>query len=149
MKLDVKNLTLAPFGQKESFSIELFNEKVDEEILAERTKGSLTLTRLEDEILAEFKGQVKAKITCDRCLAEFEVENSLNFKQEYALEGENTDEKMAVAKDLTIDIQEPIRQEIIVSIPMKKLCSADCKGICSGCGKNLNVAKCKCKRVKK
>jgi hypothetical protein len=48
MKLDVKNLVLATVGAKESLVIELFNEKEDEEVLAERIKGTLNLTRLEE-----------------------------------------------------------------------------------------------------
>lgn len=147
MKLDVLNLTRAPFGQKESFNIELFNEQIDEEILAERTKGTLELTKLEDEIVAHFKGEVRARLTCDRCLLGYETEIPLVFKQEYLLNPAGADfEKLAVTGKGEIDITEPIRQETITRVPVKKLCREDCAGICASCGANLNVKKCKCKK---
>jgi uncharacterized protein len=147
MKLEVSNLITAPFGQKESFNVELFNEEIDEEILAERTKGTVELTRMDEEIMAHFKGAVKVKITCDRCLADFTAEIPLNFRQEYLLDPSQADfEKLAVEKGGKIDVTEPIRQEIITHLPVKKLCQEDCQGLCPSCGKNLNVEKCKCKK---
>ena len=83
MKLEVANLITAPFGQKESFNVEFFNEEIDEEILAERTHISIELTRMDEEIMAHFKGAVKAKVICDRCLSEYETEIPINFRQEY------------------------------------------------------------------
>jgi uncharacterized protein len=146
MKLDVINLIHAPFGQKESFNIELFNEEIDDEILAERSKGIVELTRMDEEILAHFKGTVKIKTICDRCLSEFETEIPLNFRQEYLMDSSSADfEKLAVTKDKKIDISEPIRQETIIHLPIKKLCKEKCKGICVSCGADLNVKKCKCK----
>ena len=43
-----------------------------------------------------------------------------------------------------IDISEDVRDYAILAIPMKKLCSEDCKGLCSRCGKNLNEEQCSC-----
>lgn len=146
MKLDISNLIPASFGQKESFNVELFNEEIDEEILAERTKGEIELTRMDEEIIAHFKGAVKIKSICDRCLSEYKHELPLNFRQEYLLDKSKADfEKLAVENDKKIDITEPIRQEIITHMPVKKLCKTSCAGICPSCGKNLNVEKCKCK----
>lgn len=147
MKLDVKNLINAPFGQKESYNVELFNEKIDEDILAERTIGKVELTRLENEILAQFDVESKIRMNCDRCLAEFKLKVPLKFSQEYVL-NKNTaeDDKLVIEKDFKIDITEPVRQEALTHIPVQKLCNKDCKGLCAHCGKNLNIGKCKCKK---
>lgn len=149
MKLDVKNLIHAPFGQKESFNIELFKEEIDEGILAERTKGELTLTRLDSEILASFKGVSKLKLICDRCVQDFVYNLPLDFSEEYQIDRNGADideEKQVIEAGDTIDVAEPIRQEIIVRVPIKKLCENACKGLCASCGENLNVKRCKCKR---
>ena len=37
-----------------------------------------------------------------------------------------------------------VNGELIVNLPMKVLCSPDCKGICKRCGKNLNEGPCAC-----
>lgn len=147
MKLDVKNLINAPFGQKESYNVELFREKIDEDILAERTIGKVELTRLEDEILAQFDVETKVKMVCDRCLAEFKQKIPLSFSQEYLIDRKTEDdEKLAIEKDFKIDITEPVRQEALTHIPVQKLCEEKCKGLCAHCGANLNVGKCKCKK---
>lgn len=146
MKLDVKNLISAPFGQKESYNVELFNEKIDEDILAERTIGKVELTRISDEILAQFDVEAKVRMNCDRCLAEFKLKIPLKFSQEYLLDltGQD-DEKLAIGKDFKVDITEPVRQEVMTHLPVQKLCVEGCKGLCAKCGINLNVEKCKCK----
>lgn len=152
MKLDVKNLMMAQTGEKQSFNVELYNEELDEDVLAERIKGELTVTNIEGDILAKFNGLAKVKTVCDRCLAEFKIDVEVDFSQEYTrlpIEPVEAEEKYPISKNFEIDITEPLRQTILSKLPVKKLCKEDCKGICAGCGKDLNIEKCKCKKVKK
>ena len=37
-----------------------------------------------------------------------------------------------------------IEKQLLVNLPMKVLCSEDCKGICNRCGANLNIEQCQC-----
>lgn len=146
MNLDVKNLVVGPFGQKESFSVEYYNEKIDDEVLAERTRGKVELTRLEDEVMGSFDGQARVKLFCDRCLAEFCYEIPLKFKAEFVIGRDPEEEdKFRVSKDFQIDFWEVLRQELGARVPVKKLCQTECKGLCATCGKNRNVEDCKCK----
>ncbi|MDD5195443.1 MAG: DUF177 domain-containing protein, partial [Candidatus Omnitrophica bacterium] len=48
---------------------------------------------------------------------------------------------------LTVD--NDIREEVLLNFPMKVLCKPDCKGLCPGCGANLNNEVCKCKQKTK
>src|SRR5699024_11691418 len=43
-----------------------------------------------------------------------------------------------------INLERAVINEVILALPMKSLCSSDCKGICQKCGKNLNEGKCDC-----
>ena len=45
----------------------------------------------------------------------------------------------------SIDLNEEIRQETLLNLPQKILCREDCKGLCLGCGVNLNTEACQCK----
>jgi len=49
------------------------------------------------------------------------------------------------------DINELVREEIIVQTPMKPLCDKNCKGICPVCGgnKNENLCNCENENIKK
>jgi uncharacterized protein len=44
-----------------------------------------------------------------------------------------------------IDIQALIKEQVLLSVPMKPVCSENCKGICVTCGKDLNAGLCECK----
>lgn len=43
-----------------------------------------------------------------------------------------------------IDLGQLIEEQFYLALPMKPLCRPDCKGLCSHCGTNLNVASCDC-----
>jgi uncharacterized protein len=41
-------------------------------------------------------------------------------------------------------LEDVLREQVLVSLPEKTLCRADCKGLCPGCGQNLNAETCTC-----
>jgi uncharacterized protein len=45
-----------------------------------------------------------------------------------------------------IDLDDIIREQIYLSLPMKLLCGSNVRGLCSRCGVNLNRETCKCSR---
>mgnify|MGYP001091754997 FL=1 len=45
-----------------------------------------------------------------------------------------------------LDLEELARTDILLELPTKVLCSEDCKGLCSQCGKNLNEGECSCEK---
>jgi len=47
-------------------------------------------------------------------------------------------------KEGLIDTEDIIRDQILLNIPMKPLCSEDCKGLCTICGTDLNYSECGC-----
>jgi uncharacterized protein len=63
-------------------------------------------------------------------------------------EVELLDEDMEVdfIRDSEIDLDEIIKEQIYLSLPMKVLCSDQCRGLCPICGMNLNVSDCHCHR---
>ncbi|MCM8773191.1 MAG: DUF177 domain-containing protein [Candidatus Omnitrophica bacterium] len=75
-------------------------------------------------------------ITCSRCLEEKEQKVSYNIMLSY--------NSSSIGDYLEID--NDVREEILLNFPMKVLCHNDCKGICPGCGVNLNYQVCKCKQ---
>ncbi len=83
---------------------------------------------------------------CDLCANEVVREEKLplTYVVVQSLEGEDT-EDFVLAEDMKVDINNLVRDDIILRVPMKFLCSPDCKGICPICGKNLNDGECGCK----
>ena len=46
-----------------------------------------------------------------------------------------------------VDLGEVARTAFILEMDTKNLCSPDCKGLCPGCGVDLNVEPCRCKKA--
>jgi uncharacterized protein len=41
-------------------------------------------------------------------------------------------------------LEDVLKEQILLALPVKQVCSANCKGLCPQCGKNLNVESCGC-----
>jgi len=148
MKLDVKNLALGAVGETDNLEINLDDYKISDDLIATSIKGKIKLTRLEDSILTEISGGAALKVPCDRCLIDFELDIPFDVTREYFFGGYREDgEELLVSKHFEVEVEEPMREEIILAIPVKKLCREGCRGLCAHCGADLNEGKCKCSRT--
>jgi uncharacterized protein len=100
--------------------------------------------------------RVRADMTCVRCLNPFplEVERKIVHILMRSLEGIGGDEETeltgadldrSLIKGDSIDLAEVLREELLLGMPMKAICNEACKGICAGCGVQLNDEACICK----
>lgn len=90
-------------------------------------------------------------IPCDRCLEPVEVPFQLSIER--TLDMNLTDEERIADLDeqpylqgYNLDVDQLVRDELLLNLPMKVLCDEDCKGICNRCGANLNHETCDCDR---
>ena len=84
---------------------------------------------------------------CDRCGKVFE--RPFHLDCEYMLAEELEDEEnddILLLQDGKIDLGDLAREVFILNMPTKMLCKKDCKGLCAGCGVDLNVEPCRCKK---
>ncbi len=99
------------------------------------------------------------RLTCSRCLKDIKQHEKRNFHLEFKKKaGYTIDAKLPREADQTeieyivenncIDLGPFLRDEIILSVPMKPLCSEECKGLCPICGVNLNKTTCKHSKLK-
>ena len=84
---------------------------------------------------------------CDRCGEVFDKPFHLDCEYLLAteLEDEENDE-ILLLEDGTVDLGELSREVFILNMPTKLLCREDCRGLCPGCGVNLNYEVCRCKK---
>ncbi len=83
-------------------------------------------------ILAEGEIDGKWKLECSRCLDNFTSTFAGSFDETYPETVES------------IDLADAVRQTVLLSVQVKPLCLADCKGLCPKCGMNLNRGHCNC-----
>lgn len=97
------------------------------------------------------RSQVHARghFECDRCLSEFEMmledAGRVLFSNDAELVQEGDNEVRTFDPEAReIDITEEVRDLLLLAIPVKLLCRENCKGLCAGCGANLNHESCRC-----
>ena len=94
------------------------------------------------------KGRMKTDVTlqCDRCLEFYDYNLDVTFQSVLSPMESKTDESIIqiTSKTNEVDLSPFAHDALIIGLPMKKICSETCKGICSGCGVNLNRGICKC-----
>lgn len=92
-----------------------------------------------DGVLADFRTTSLARLTCVRCLVEWEERVEAGGTQHFA---RTPDEDGYGIVDRTVDIAGPAIDELALSLPSAPLCRQDCKGLCPICGTDLNSAPC-------
>ena len=93
--------------------------------------------RADEAVVARVNVKGKYGFSCARCLSEVEQERSNDFDIYFEVDHDTQ----------YVDLGEDVRQEMVVALSNIVLCSEDCKGLCMGCGQNLNIEKCKCKKT--
>lgn len=82
---------------------------------------------------------------CDRC-AQI-TEKSLSVPVDHVLVTSLNDEEndeFILVEELRFNLDEIVREDILLGLPTRHLCKEDCKGLCQYCGKNLNTDSCSC-----
>jgi len=119
---------------------------------------SLTFDIFKDNKQFRLVGHTKTtlELPCSRCLEPLTAPVDLPFDLRYqphtanAGEGEREIEEddlsTAFYENDEIDLEQLMREQFYLALPMKPLCSESCRGLCPVCGTNLNRATCDCKR---
>lgn len=111
----------------------------------------------------EFQGRFStvARLQCHRCLGPLQelLEGEfrlflVNEEREEVVEGSEIElEEDSDAIDLfpaqggKVDLAALLREQITLALPARVLCVTDCKGLCPGCGADLNHEACRCQRA--
>jgi uncharacterized protein len=113
-------------------------------------KVSARLDKNSSQIFLQAMILADGKFVCDRCLDDFQRQLNGKYSMVY-IQGDRTtaeikDEEIQVLSADTnyIDLDEEVRQCVLLAIPQKLLCREECKGLCSACGINKNIADCDC-----
>ena len=98
------------------------------------------------------ESQLDCKISyvgfCDRCLKETVIDYVVKINRTIVVsiedqENEENDD-IAVVPDMQLNLDDFCYDDIVMSLPTKVLCRADCRGFCPDCGKDLNLGSCDC-----
>lgn len=138
---------------KEGYELE-FSATVKGDSFISPTKARLMIKKTGTEITIKGNLRADVELQCSRCLKDFknvlhipvnavyQPVEELKVEEIHELKGEELDTAFYSVGEL--DILDILREQIILSIPMKPLCNDLCKGICTKCGADLNSGECGC-----
>jgi uncharacterized protein len=123
--------------------------------LDERFSGTIKIEAKLDksmrQIFLQAGIQAEGSFFCDRCLNNFHQELNTTYSMVYVQGARSTvnlnkeEEIQILTADMNyIDLDDDVRQYILLTIPQKLLCRDDCQGFCPTCGVNKNIASCTC-----
>ena len=118
----------------------------------------LAASRIDEMIRVNGNVTTQVRLSCGRCLQEYETPLKSRFDLTYVNRipeiqtDEEQDEVEISVEEMgliyfegeEINLKDGIQEQVILALPIKPLCSKDCKGLCPGCGKDLNQDDCDC-----
>jgi uncharacterized protein len=91
---------------------------------------------------------------CDRCLEPVQWAVGRSFDLLYRPQGIDGGQEEQSVSTVEAEIsyysgdglllEDALREQVLLALPMKTVCREDCKGLCPHCGKNLNQEACSC-----
>ena len=158
MFLSIKDMEVRKVRFEETFTpgqIDFQDEEVQQ-------SGPLHVTGVA-ELLANTEGEVRIRgnltvcmqAECDRCLGEarFPLDAKLDLfyrpmyyiAREEEIEIDEGEAEIGFYQGEGIELEDILREQVLLLLPMQKVCNEDCKGICPICGQNRNEVACNCK----
>lgn len=107
-------------------------------------KLDIVLMPIGDEIDLTGSMETEILLACSRCLEIFSFSINIELNEKLSKTLNSEDEDIIFIKNDRLDLDEIVENNIISMLPIKKLCSKSCKGLCHQCGINLNLSACKC-----
>ncbi len=139
-----------------SYDADTFTDQYGTFQIREKSPVALRLSNIgRSKALVQGNAKLTLVFACDRCLRDVDYTFDLSFDRvvvspEYTGDGMDHEASMddedsaELMEGYHLNVDELIRNELLLNWPMKVLCREDCRGICKTCGKDLNEGECGC-----
>ena len=163
MFLDLKVLEVHPIDFKEEFlpgAIDLGGDLRQRTPLESEGRAELVEEHHgKNKIIKDIRlrGRLSAgfELSCARCLEPVSQDVKRDFELLYRPIGTDAGRDEISVTDAEAEIgyyqgegillEDVLREQVLLALPLKVTCREDCKGLCPHCGKNLNQEQCSCR----
>lgn len=107
-----------------------------------------------DDIRVAGSLSTRVELACARCLDSISRDVARSFDLLYRPQGSDAgkEELSVTAAEAEVGyyqghgllLEDVLREQVLLALPLKAICREDCKGLCPHCGKNLNQEQCNC-----
>lgn len=157
MLLSVKEMELRKIRFNETFppgQIDFSGELLEQITPLHATGSAELLPHTEGEVRIRGTYSVGMGSACDRCLApaRFPIEAGFDLfyrpmsfiARDEEVEIDEGEAELGFYEKDVIDLEDVLREQVLLALPMQRVCREDCKGICPSCGRNRNEGECGC-----
>ena len=157
MFLSVREMELRKIRFDESFDaaqMELAAENLEQTTPLHAVGSAELLKNSGGQIRIQGRYTVELTAPCDRCLtqARFPLDTGFDLFYKPATAIEQVEEveidegeaQIGFYEDGGLELEDVLREQVLLALPMQRICREDCKGICPACGKNRNEVDCGC-----
>ncbi|HSS98996.1 MAG TPA: DUF177 domain-containing protein [Terriglobales bacterium] len=162
MLFEIEELERHPIDFKEEFApglIDLGDEMRQTTVLKSDGRAQLVEEHHgKHQIIQDIrlKGSLSTRLeaACARCLEPVTLNIQRDFDLLYRPQGTDAGraELSVTAAEAEVSyyegegllLEDVLREQVLLAVPLKAICKEDCKGLCAHCGKNLNDTQCSC-----
>jgi uncharacterized protein len=139
-EIDLKDFFKEAVGSVRNFRVSGILQKKIQPFLVDKldVKGEISVKRQENSAVIVSQIDYKVQASCDRCQKDFTFRNHQAFTKYLS------DEKLRHLKFGQYPLLDDIIESIILNKPITIVCKTGCRGLCSGCGADLNEESCNC-----
>jgi len=158
MFLSVKEMEVQKVKFDRTFppgQIDFTGEDLEQRSPLHATGSAEVLEGSDGEVRVQGRFTVEMGAQCDRCLgrAQFPLDEAFDLiyrpasavPSEDEVEIDEGEAGIGFYENGGLDLEDILQERILLTLPMQRICSETCKGICPVCGKNRNEAACDCK----
>ena len=147
-RLNIASLLMENIGATRDVAFAFESFPLDDDLIARDVSGDVHFTRLDNQLLATGRLTGVVTLECVRCLDEYDQEFLAKFTEffrqavdvrtgavikpeefEENLEEDDDEETgFGIDENHQLDVGEAIRQWIVLSLPMRPSCGANCRG---------------------
>ena len=150
MRLNLKDIILVPGGSL-PFEFQLDLSDLDfngERPITDPVQVTGVIRNMAGALILNAQAVTTLSLTCDRCGEPFRREKVVTYETLLATELEQEEDEGDIIRleGDELDVGQLMTDTFNLEMDTKNLCSEDCKGLCPGCGVNLNMEPCRCKK---
>ncbi len=158
MFLSIKEMELRKIRFDETFQpgqIDFSGEDLEQSGPLHATGVAELLAHSDGEVRIQGRYTVEMAAECDRCLVRARLPLDAGFDlfyrpmsdiaREEEVEIDEGEAEIGFYEGGGMELEDILREQVLLALPMQRVCSDVCKGICPVCGKNRNESECGCK----
>jgi uncharacterized protein len=157
VKLDLSEIARTP-GAYAEHEIDMTFKEIEGMKLTAPVRGKMIVSSTGRVLILEGAVDTEVELLCYRCGIAYHQPVHAAFQEDFVVhspqphgpatrieeDDEAPESRLFYEGSLDLNLDELLRQSILVALPLKPLCADDCRGLCPHCGHRLEEGSCAC-----